>query len=595
MCTVTYLPSYRGVHITSNRDERYDRGAALEPEKYPGAGGRQLLYPKDIEGGGSWIVLKDNGEAVVLLNGAFARHIYAPPYRRSRGLVLLDLAAAQDPLQRFERLDLTDIEPFTVILYVGGLLIECRWDGNTRFHQSINPARPHIWSSVTLYDQPARENRERWFVEWQKSWGSQTPSGEEILRFHRRTGAEDSLNGLVINRENKMLTVSITSVCISGKEASMTYHDQMTGKQSKQSFQKKNNQTESRAARLYWALRRLSIRLFHWEYWPFHVIYGPIYPYWLWLSVKARSLFFFSAANPRIENAGWLMEKKSDIYPLIPERYYPKTLVCLPGDTNFRERIWTSGFRYPFIAKPDVGQRGVLVKLLTSDQELFEYQNEIQAPFLVQEYVDYELEAGFFYYRIPGEQNGHISGIVGKTFLTIEGDGHATIEELLKKNDRYLLQVPVLKQTYGAFLSTVLPRGVSHLLVPYGNHSRGSRFSDLSYRINEQLTAVIDCVCRQIPEFYFGRLDIKFKNWKDLEAGQHFSIIEVNGAGSEPTHIYDPNHSIFFAWKEICRHWKLLYRISMLNSARKNMPLMTITQGMNLLRQNFEYLKEINS
>ena len=595
MCTVTYLPSNKGVRITSNRDERYDRGAALEPEKYPDASGLQLLYPKDMEGGGSLIVLKDNGDTAVLLNGAFARHDYTPPYRRSRGLVLLDVANARHPLRCFESMDLTDIEPFTLILYFGGLLIECRWDGNARVHRSINPARPHIWSSVTLYEQPARERRERWFAEWQRSWGSQTASGEEILRFHRRTRAEDPYNGLVINRENKMLTVSITSVCVSGKEASMTYHDLKTGKESKESFQRSDTPPESLPARLYWALRRTVIRLFNWEYWPFHVVYGPLYAYWLWLSVKARSFFFFSAANPGIENAGWLMEKKSDIYPLIPERYYPKTLVCLPGDIHIRERIWTSGFRYPFIAKPDVGQRGVLVKLLASDQELFKYYDQIQKPFLLQEFVDHELEAGVFYYRIPGEATGHISGIAGKTFLTIEGDGRATMEELLKKNDRYLLQLPVLKQTYGAFLSTVPPKGVSQVLVPYGNHSRGCRFSDLSYRINEQLTAVIDGVCRQIPGFYFGRLDIKFKSWKDLEAGEQFSVIEVNGAGSEPTHIYDPSHSIFFAWKEICRHWKLLYRISMLNSARKNLPLMTIVQGMNLLRQNFEYLKAIKS
>ena len=595
MCTVTYIPSEKGVHITSNRDERYDRGAALEPEKYGDVNGRRLLYPIDIEGGGSWIVLKDNGDAAVLLNGAMVPHTRNLSYRRSRGLVLLELAQAVNPLFCFTGMDLCEIEPFTLILYSGGQLMKCWWDGITRQNQTVNPAKPHIWSSVTLYDQPARENRERWFAEWQRSWGSQTPSGEEILRFHRQTGVEDSFNGMVINRENKMLTVSITSVYISGSEASMAYHNLKTGQESKQSFQKKNSEAESRPARLYRALRSMSIRLFHWEYWPFHVVYGPIYVYWLWLSLKARSLFFFSAANPGIENAGWLMEKKSDIYPLIPERYYPKTLLCLPGDTNLRERIWINGFRYPFIAKPDVGQRGVLVNLLKSDQELFEYHNQMQAPFLVQEFVDYELEAGIFYYRIPGEHEGHISGIVGKTFLTVEGDGCATIEELLKKNNRYFLQLAVLKQTYGALLSTVLPKGVSQLLVPYGNHSRGSRFNDLSYLINERLTAVIDQVCRQMPGFYFGRLDIKFKSWEDLEAGEHFSIIEVNGAGSEPTHIYDPSHSIFFAWKEICRHWMLLYQISLLNSERKKLPLMTFAEGMNLLRRNFEYLREINS
>jgi len=101
----------------------------------------------------------------------------------------------------------------------------------------------------------------------------------------------------------------------------------------------------------------------------------------------------------------------------------------------------------------------------------------------------------------------------------------------------------------------------------------------------------IDAVCRQIAGFYYGRLDIKFTSWEDLSQGKNFSIIELNGAGSEPTHIYDPAHSLFFAWKEIIRHWRLLYKISLLNAKNKKILLMTTAEGMKMLRDHARYLK----
>ena len=43
------------------------------------------------------------------------------------------------------------------------------------------------------------------------------------------------------------------------------------------------------------------IRLTSWEYWPFGIVQAPIFIYWLWLSIKARTPFFFSASNPGIQ------------------------------------------------------------------------------------------------------------------------------------------------------------------------------------------------------------------------------------------------------------------------------------------------------
>ena len=202
--------------------------------------------------------------------------------------------------------------------------------------------------------------------------------------------------------------------------------------------------------------------------------------------------------------------------------------------------------------------------------------------------------AGIFYYRFPGESKGRVSGIVGKEMLAVVGDGQSTIEALLRKNDRYILQFPALRDRYGSFLQQVPATGEEHLLAPYGNHSRGAKFLDWSDRITPGLEETIDALCRQIPGFYFGRLDIKFVGWEELCEGKNFSVIELNGAGSEPTHIYDPRHSIFFAWKEIARHWRLLFEISRANTRLEGKAPMTAIDGLKMLRDYARYEKLIS-
>ena len=597
MCTVTFIPTARGVYLTSNRDEHTTRGRASSPEHFYGKG-YQLLFPKDPDAGGSWIALKDNGDAVVLLNGAFIKHLRQPPYRRSRGLVLLDVIEAHDPEQRFHEIDLEGIEPFTLILFVKGSLWECRWDGFQKHHLPLNTGKAYIWSSVTLYDDWEAQERKQWFSDWLDQRHNQVNS-EEILRFHQHAGGGDVGNNLVMKRKNKISTVSITSIFIAADQLQMRYKDLPTGNDIEKIFTrtKRTDNKEKETAMRRWLLsaRRIMIRAFHWEYWPSYLIYGPVYLYWLWLSVKARSFFFFSAANPGIRNAGFAQERKSEIYPLIPQQYYPQTQFCRTGTSSatLRDLLESKGMLFPLIAKPDMGERGVQVKLMHTVADLERYCQLSKVDFIVQEYIDHPLEAGIFYYRMPGEKRGHISGIVGKEFLSVTGDGKSTIAALLEKQDRALLQLPSLHTTLSAALDIVLPAGVSQVVVPYGNHSRGALFIDLSDRINEAMINVIDTVCKQIPGFYYGRLDIKFKSWEDLNKGRHFSIIELNGAGSEPTHIYDPGHSLFFAWKEICRHWKILYRISRLNAERRGLSLMNITEGMKMLQHHTRHLKQV--
>ena len=312
------------------------------------------------------------------------------------------------------------------------------------------------------------------------------------------------------------------------------------------------------------------IKLFNWEYWSFGAVYALLYPVWFFLCMRARSFFFFSASNPSIQNGGFLNESKKDIYAIMPPHLSPKTVFfSLPANADIViEQLRMEGLSFPLIGKPDIGGRGRGVKALKNKTDVRDYVKHASLDFHIQEFVAYKNEVGIFYYRFPEEENGTITGIVKKEFLCATGNGKNTIKELLKYDKRAILQMESLERIYGKELHTILKEGEKKTLVPYGNHARGAKFLDASDWIDDELTETIDGVCKQVKDFYFGRLDIRYNTLDELKQGRNFSVIEVNGAGSEPTHIYDPRHSIFFAWKEIIRHWVILLRISQANHKR---------------------------
>ena len=339
------------------------------------------------------------------------------------------------------------------------------------------------------------------------------------------------------------------------------------------------------------------IRLFNWEYWSFGAIYSPLYIYWILMCLRARSFFFFSASNPLIENGGFLMERKSDIYPLIPQQYYPKTILIKQG-TGIQEmtaQINEAGFKFPLIVKPDIGYRGCGVKKTDTVEDAVAYISGADFPMLVQDFISFEMEAGIFYYRYPWERKGVISGIVAKEFLSVTGDGISNVEMLLMQNPRYILQLPALKKMKEIDLTAVPAAGEKKVMVPFGNHARGAKFIDASDKITPAMEAAIDTISQQIPEFHYGRLDIKFSNWEDLSKGKNLSIIELNGAGSEPTHMYDPSHSLFFAWREIVRHWHILLRISIWNHRHKKIPYLKFSKGLQMFKDNSRVEKKLNA
>ncbi|MRX38862.1 D-alanine--D-alanine ligase [Flavobacterium sp. LC2016-23] len=322
-------------------------------------------------------------------------------------------------------------------------------------------------------------------------------------------------------------------------------------------------------------------KIANWEYWPFQVVYIPIYFLWAYYAIKARSVFFFNASNPRIKNGGFIMESKKQIYDLIPRKYYPKTIL-IPKNTDLKkivQQVIEKEIHFPLIAKPDIGLRGSGVKKIHTVSELQRYMEKANFDFLLQDLIPYKNEVGIFYVRHPNEKEGRITGIVSKEFLTVVGDGVSTIEELIHKTPRFQFQLDALQEEYGDLLHKILAAGEAFNLVPFGNHARGAKFLDGSHWITPKLTQTINEICAQIPEFYFGRFDIMYDSFEALERGEDFQIVELNGAASEPTHIYDPKHSIWFAWKELARHITYMYEISVANNKR-GFPYLDYKTGM---------------
>ena len=222
MCTVSFIYDSEKAIITSNRDENIIRPGAIPPENYF-SNGKNVIYPKDPKAGGTWFAVDSDGTVLVLLNGGAIKHKGIFTYRKSRGLIVLDIIYSKSPKDFWHQINLQNIEPFTLILYQQKKLYELIWDGFIKGTTLLDETENHIWSSVTLYPPEIRKKRTEWFVNFLKNRNA--VSASEVIDFHNHTEKHDSENGLIINRENSMKTLSITQVIIEKNKGIVKYHD----------------------------------------------------------------------------------------------------------------------------------------------------------------------------------------------------------------------------------------------------------------------------------------------------------------------------------------------------------------------------------
>ncbi|WP_394775229.1 NRDE family protein [Flavobacterium sp.] len=222
MCTVSFINNNGVVIITSNRDEKIIRPGAIAPGNYY-LNGKNIMFPKDPKAGGTWFAIDENGTVLVLLNGGLTKHNHEFLYRKSRGLIALDIISNNSPKDFWQQINLEDIEPFTLVLYQKNELYELIWDGLQKRTTQLNETQNYIWSSVTLYPVEVRKERTIWFSDFLKDKKEITAS--EIFDFHRFTKNDDSENGLIINRENTIKTLSVTQAIIQQNKGVMRYYD----------------------------------------------------------------------------------------------------------------------------------------------------------------------------------------------------------------------------------------------------------------------------------------------------------------------------------------------------------------------------------
>ena len=231
MCTVSFVKSHQSIIITSNRDEHKDRLPALKPDVYV-LNGIKTLFPKDPKGNGTWFAFNEFDTVIVLLNGADEKHSPKVTYRKSRGLIVLDIIASKQPLIIWENSNLDNIEPFTLVLFYENKLYQLRWNELKKTCIQLDSSQHHIWSSSTLYNPEIRNLRQHWFENFTNASDDIQPS--EVLNFHTNTYREDIENGLIINRKNGVQTKSITQLVITNDNSTLTHFDPKDSEKSTQ-------------------------------------------------------------------------------------------------------------------------------------------------------------------------------------------------------------------------------------------------------------------------------------------------------------------------------------------------------------------------
>jgi hypothetical protein len=320
-------------------------------------------------------------------------------------------------------------------------------------------------------------------------------------------------------------------------------------------------------------LHRLVNKYSQWEFWPAWLFYLPVVAMYAWLALRYRGLSLPAAANPGQLNGGVVGESKAQIldelHAVAPDKVARSFLI--PAGKSRRQHLFallqSERLSFPFVLKPNVGQRGAGFKIIHDLDQASAYLASIPSDLVAQQYAPGPLEAGIFYYRIPGEKRGHILAITDKVFPTVCGNGQRTLRELVNLDDRASRIASTYLKRLEARAHEIIPFGETVRLVEAGNHCQGCIFLDGMHFYSAELLDVIDRISQALPEFYIGRYDVRYATDKDLRAGR-FTIIELNGAASEATSIYDARNSLLSAYRMLYRQWDLVFQIGRRNRDR---------------------------
>jgi hypothetical protein len=324
------------------------------------------------------------------------------------------------------------------------------------------------------------------------------------------------------------------------------------------------------------------------EFWPMWAFYPPVIAYALWQMLRHRGVLLPTVANPSFPGGGFVGESKAAILALamqhVPEWVAPFVRLertpdeAMPLDAErdaALAALAAAGLALPVVAKPDLGCRGVGVKLLRTEADLRAYLAGFPrgATLLLQRLVPYEGEAGIFYCRRPGQAQGRIVSITLKYFPHVIGDGRRSLRQLILDDPRAGRLSHLYLRRHTARLGEVPAPGEAIRLAFAGSHSRGAIFRNGTHLVTPEMEAAFDAIAQRLPEFHFGRFDVRFPSFDEVRRGRGFTIVEVNGAGAESTHIWDRRTTLWQAWRDLMRQYRWLFEIGAANRRRGFAPL----------------------
>lgn len=344
--------------------------------------------------------------------------------------------------------------------------------------------------------------------------------------------------------------------------------------------------------------KEILYRVWHWESWHWLIKYIPIFPVWLWYCLRARSFWFFTASNPTLTFGGFEGETKKEMYDQLPPHSYPPTFIIrYPSPFSAIEKLLSNEFTFPVAVKPDVGRMGLMFRKINSLSELYWYHEKMKFDYILQEFVDYPLEVSVFYYRFPNQPKGTITGFIKKEYLSVTGNGESTLWDLILQYPRVRFRLDEMKTKHAENLNTIVTSGKQYILSHALNLSRGGKLVSLEHEKDEALLRIFDELSHYSPHFYFGRYDIKCASIEDLKEGRNFYILEFNGGGAEPHHVYGNGNTLIQALKILVQHWDILFQISKSNN-RSGVPFWNFKRGYLHLKKSKEYfrmLKKLDS
>lgn len=320
----------------------------------------------------------------------------------------------------------------------------------------------------------------------------------------------------------------------------------------------------------------------------------PMVAQWCWLGLRHGSITLPSTVDPGITAGGLVGEGKLEYFAAMGPlaRAATAEFVDVRAQRGLRAeavlgRMEAAGLRFPVVAKPDLGWCGYGVRRLDDASALARYLQGFPdgESFLLQRFLAEPGEAGLFYMRHPDAASGELIGILLRDFPLVTGNGRDTLAALVAADPRVRRGLRNGRHEAGFEAERVPAAAEVVRLSTVASTRVGGCYRDGSALASPALLARVDAIAKDMGDFLVGRFDVRFADATALQRGE-FTIMEVNGAGSEAVHAWDPKYSIREVYGIVFAKQRRLFAIAAAMRRRGHRPVGLLPLARLWWRQN---------